>query len=77
MASRNPTTQESSSSTRRDLHEASRIAETGSNDRGRELFEACRTGDVNKVTTLVGNPWGVNMRDTAGRKSTPLHFAAG
>ncbi|XP_031416703.1 poly [ADP-ribose] polymerase tankyrase-2 isoform X2 [Clupea harengus] len=42
----------------------------------RELFEACRNGDVERVKKLV-NPENVNSRDTAGRKSTPLHFAAG
>jgi len=47
------------------------------NDSGRELFEACRTGDVSRVRFLIQNGWDVNMRDTAGRKSTPLHFAAG
>ncbi|XP_039606309.1 poly [ADP-ribose] polymerase tankyrase-1 isoform X1 [Polypterus senegalus] len=42
----------------------------------RELFEACRNGDVSRVKRLVdsGN---VNAKDMAGRKSTPLHFAAG
>ena len=42
----------------------------------RELFEACKTGDLVRVKKLV-NPKTVNARDTAGRKSTPLHFAAG
>ncbi|XP_033887112.1 poly [ADP-ribose] polymerase tankyrase-2-like isoform X4 [Acipenser ruthenus] len=42
----------------------------------RELFEACRNGDVERVKKLI-NPENVNSRDTAGRKSTPLHFAAG
>ncbi|MEE6485606.1 hypothetical protein FKM82_014347 [Ascaphus truei] len=42
----------------------------------RELFEACRTGDLSRVRTMV-NAENVNSRDTAGRKSTPLHFAAG
>uniref|UniRef100_A0A6I8RKH7 Poly [ADP-ribose] polymerase n=1 Tax=Xenopus tropicalis TaxID=8364 RepID=A0A6I8RKH7_XENTR len=42
----------------------------------RELFEACRNGDVERVRKLV-NADNVNSRDTAGRKSTPLHFAAG
>uniref|UniRef100_A0A674HIQ3 Poly [ADP-ribose] polymerase n=1 Tax=Taeniopygia guttata TaxID=59729 RepID=A0A674HIQ3_TAEGU len=41
----------------------------------RELLEACRNGDVTRVKRLVdtGN---VNAKDMAGRKSTPLHFAA-
>uniref|UniRef100_A0A8C9T805 Poly [ADP-ribose] polymerase n=1 Tax=Scleropages formosus TaxID=113540 RepID=A0A8C9T805_SCLFO len=42
----------------------------------RELFEACRNGDLERVKKLV-TPENVNSRDTAGRKSTPLHFAAG
>lgn len=48
----------------------------GGGDPLRELFEACKTGDLAKVKALV-NPKTVNARDTAGRKSTPLHFAAG
>ncbi|KAK7463981.1 hypothetical protein BaRGS_00038021 [Batillaria attramentaria] len=46
------------------------------NDPGRELFEACRNGDLNKVKKLISSH-NVNAKDTAGRKSTPLHFAAG
>ncbi|BFY98557.1 hypothetical protein BsWGS_01597 [Bradybaena similaris] len=46
------------------------------NDPGRELFEACRNGDLGKVRKLI-TPQNVNAKDTAGRKSTPLHFAAG
>ncbi|XP_057306768.1 poly [ADP-ribose] polymerase tankyrase-2-like [Hydractinia symbiolongicarpus] len=58
---------------------ASTLMEGGphANESGRELFEACRTGDVSRVRFLIQNNWDVNMRDTAGRKSTPLHFAAG
>ena len=43
---------------------------------GRELFEACRNGDLNKVKKLL-TTYNVNARDKAGRKSSPLHFAAG
>uniref|UniRef100_A0AAR2LEK7 Poly [ADP-ribose] polymerase n=1 Tax=Pygocentrus nattereri TaxID=42514 RepID=A0AAR2LEK7_PYGNA len=42
----------------------------------RELFEACRNGDVSRVKRLVDSA-NVNAKDMAGRKSTPLHFAAG
>uniref|UniRef100_A0A3Q2PCW0 Poly [ADP-ribose] polymerase n=1 Tax=Fundulus heteroclitus TaxID=8078 RepID=A0A3Q2PCW0_FUNHE len=42
----------------------------------RELFEACRNGDVCRVKKLV-DAVNVNAKDMAGRKSTPLHFAAG
>ncbi|XP_028651298.1 poly [ADP-ribose] polymerase tankyrase-2 isoform X1 [Erpetoichthys calabaricus] len=49
---------------------------TLSGEPSRELFEACRNGDVERVKKLV-NFENVNSRDTAGRKSTPLHFAAG
>lgn len=46
------------------------------NDPLRELFEACKTGDLVKIKKLITSHT-VNARDTAGRKSTPLHFAAG
>lgn len=46
------------------------------NDPLRDLFEACKTGDIVKVKSLITTQT-VNARDTAGRKSTPLHFAAG
>ena len=42
----------------------------------RELFESCKSGDVAKVRELVGAQ-NVNARDTTGRRSSPLHFAAG
>ena len=42
----------------------------------RDLFEACKHGDVARVRVIV-TPQNVNARDTAGRKSSPLHFAAG
>ena len=40
------------------------------------LFEACKNGDLEKVKKSL-TPENVNSRDVAGRKSTPLHFAAG
>ncbi|XP_061565179.1 poly [ADP-ribose] polymerase tankyrase-2-like [Cololabis saira] len=48
----------------------------GSDEPNRELFEACRSGDLERVRNLV-TAENVNSRDMAGRKSTPLHFAAG
>ena len=42
----------------------------------RDLFEGCKHGDVSRVRSLV-TAQNVNARDTAGRKSSPLHFAAG
>ncbi|XP_068429646.1 poly [ADP-ribose] polymerase tankyrase-1-like isoform X2 [Clinocottus analis] len=48
----------------------------GANGAFRDLFEACRTGDVSRVKKLV-DALNVNAKDMAGRKSTPLHFAAG
>ncbi|XP_069467433.1 poly [ADP-ribose] polymerase tankyrase-2 isoform X2 [Ambystoma mexicanum] len=48
----------------------------GGEEADRELFEACRTGDVERVRRLVGTD-NVNSRDTSGRRSSPLHFAAG
>lgn len=50
--------------------------ESTNTDPGRELFEACRNGDLTRVKKLI-NIINVNAKDTAGRKSTPLHFAAG
>lgn len=69
---------------KRDLKMSSRRSILGSaldalpapSDPLRELFEACKTGDAPRVKKLV-TPQTVNARDTAGRKSTPLHFAAG
>ncbi|XP_041370759.1 poly [ADP-ribose] polymerase tankyrase-1-like [Gigantopelta aegis] len=52
------------------------ISQSLVNEVGRELFEACRNGDLTKVKKLV-NTHNVNVKDTAGSKSTPLHFAAG
>lgn len=49
---------------------------SGGNGAFRELFEACRNGDVSRVKKLVDSV-NVNAKDMAGRKSTPLHFAAG
>ena len=39
-------------------------------------FEACKIGDLESVKSLV-NSSNVNLKDTFGRKSTCLHFAAG
>ncbi|KAF7401149.1 poly ADP-ribose polymerase tankyrase [Vespula maculifrons] len=52
------------------------LSGSGNADPLRELFEACKTGDLTRVKALV-TPKTVNARDTAGRKATPLHFAAG
>lgn len=43
---------------------------------GVDLFEACRLGNLAQVKELVARE-NVNSRDSTGRKSTPLHFAAG
>ncbi|XP_076814893.1 poly [ADP-ribose] polymerase tankyrase-2-like [Clavelina lepadiformis] len=54
----------------------SRSDQSPGSSRARDLFDACRNGDLNKVKKLV-NAQNVNSRDLEGRKSTPLHFAAG
>ncbi|XP_018580221.1 tankyrase [Anoplophora glabripennis] len=62
--------------TRRDVLKASMDPLPSASDPLRELFEACKVGDIARVRKLI-TPTTVNARDTAGRKSTPLHFAAG
>jgi hypothetical protein len=42
----------------------------------RDLFEACKGGDILRIRALV-EASNVNAKDTAGRRSSPLHFAAG
>ena len=42
-----------------------------------EIFDACRIGDISRVISLLDKGIPVNLKDTTGRKSTPLHFAAG
>ncbi|KAK6638711.1 hypothetical protein RUM43_006978 [Polyplax serrata] len=63
-------------SSRRSALSTSSESLTSSSDPLRELFEACKTGNLIRVKKLVTQQ-SVNARDTAGRKSTPLHFAAG
>lgn len=62
--------------TRRDVLKSSMDPLPNISDPLRELFEACKVGDIARVRKLI-SPSTVNARDTAGRKSTPLHFAAG
>ncbi|XP_065175426.1 poly [ADP-ribose] polymerase tankyrase-like [Sycon ciliatum] len=50
------------------------VQQTGSSDDN--LFEACKNGDLKRVKELVSSS-NVNLQDTTGRRSTPLHFAAG
>lgn len=61
---------------RRDVLKVSMDQLPNSSDPLRDLFEACKIGDIARVRKLI-TPQTVNARDTAGRKSTPLHFAAG
>ena len=61
--------------TRKPLHCHNFETQTG--EGGRELFESCRNGDLTKVRRIVSGNSNVNIRDTTGRKSSPLHFAAG
>jgi len=42
----------------------------------KELFDACRNGDLNRVKKLL-TPENINAQDILGRKSTPLHFSSG
>ena len=43
---------------------------------GHEAFDACRNGNLVLVKKLI-NPTNANKKDITGRKSSPLHFAAG
>lgn len=52
------------------------LASGSGQDRQRLLFDACRNGDIEQVKALMTTQ-NVNSRDFLGRKSTPLHFAAG
>lgn len=52
------------------------VETSGAVEGSRDLFEACRNGDLERVKKLIKLE-NVNSRDIAGRKSTPLHFAAG
>ena len=42
----------------------------------KELFEACRNGNLVTVRRLI-TPENINAQDILGRKSTPLHFSSG
>ena len=48
----------------------------GRGEVGSSLFDACRNGDIDRVKLLLTLD-NVNARDVPGRKSSPLHFAAG
>lgn len=45
----------------------------------KELFDACRIGNIMKVKKLINKSKleNINCRDSQGRNSTPLHLAAG
>lgn len=42
-----------------------------------EIFRACCMGDLVRVRSLLEKNVPVNLKDIEGRKSTPLHVAAG
>lgn len=76
MAGLGPRPPRSGSGLGRSIGPESSMMSPGVSDPHRELFDACRAGDLVRVKRLVTSHT-VNARDTAGRKSTPLHFAAG
>ena len=43
---------------------------------GNEAFDACRNGNLALIKKLI-NDTNANIKDKSGRKSSPLHFAAG
>lgn len=63
------------SNNRKSMEVPNSIIDEG-NEPIRELFEACKTGDLAKVKKFI-NPGTVNARDVNGRRSTALHFSAG
>lgn len=76
MAGLGPRPARSGSGLGRSIGPESSMSSSGVTEPHRELFDACRAGDLVRVKRLV-TAHTVNARDTAGRKSTPLHFAAG
>ncbi len=54
----------------------SSISVTGGSDCERNLFDACKNGDILAVKSIADSS-NVLTTDGAGRRSTPLHFAAG
>ena len=58
------------------LEMAAQSLSGGTREMGETLFEACKNGNLERVASLL-TPESVNSRDVAGRKSTPIHFAAG
>ncbi|OON19965.1 hypothetical protein X801_04160 [Opisthorchis viverrini] len=58
-------------------HNACLDAQLRSGAMSGQIFDACRTGDAARVKHFLENGLSVQVTDTLGRKSTPLHFAAG
>ena len=48
----------------------------GVSSAGNEAFDACRNGNLALIKKLI-NTTNANIKDKSGRKSSPLHFAAG
>ena len=48
----------------------------GVSSAGSEAFDACRNGNLPLIKKLI-NSTNANIKDRSGRKSSPLHFAAG
>ena len=59
-----------------DLAEAGTRAVLSGEYRKEEVLEAARSGAEDKLTALL-NPLNVNCHASDGRRSTPLHLAAG
>lgn len=67
---------ESTTSLAMALQKTGVTVEGGETERLAELFEACKNGDLDRVAQLTSAEL-INAQDVSGRKSTPLHFAAG
>lgn len=55
----------------------SSISSSQTQSENQEIFDACRLGSISRVISLLDKGLPINLKDITGRKSTPLHFAAG
>ncbi|VEL18684.1 unnamed protein product [Protopolystoma xenopodis] len=59
------------------ISDSTNLDSSGNTAYERSIFNSCRIGDFNRVKALLESNTPVNAKDTSGRRSTALHFAAG